>query len=56
MMSGVYEKLKVRSLVEKGRARLLSMLNRTRAFTSVDIDVAMELIESALSDPMQKDY
>jgi ribosomal protein S18 acetylase RimI-like enzyme len=56
MMSGANEKMKVRSLVEKDRARLLSMLIRTRAFTSAEIDVAMELIESVLKDPMQKDY
>jgi hypothetical protein len=48
--------MKVRSLVEKDRARLLSMLIRTRAFTSSEIDVAMELIESVLRNPMQKDY
>ena len=56
MMSGVDEKMKVRSLVERDRARLLSMLIRTRAFTSAEIDVAMELIESVLKDPVQKDY
>jgi len=48
--------IKVRSLVEKDRARLLSMLIRTRAFTSAEIDVAMELIDSVLKDPTQDDY
>jgi len=48
--------MKVRSLIEKDRARLLSMLIRTRAFTSAEIDVAMELIDSVLKDPTQKDY
>ena len=47
---------KVRSLVERDRARLLSILIRTRAFTSAEIDVAMELIDSVLNDPNQKDY
>ena len=46
----------VRSLVERDRARLLSILIRTRAFTSAEIDVAMELIDSVLNDPNQKDY
>jgi len=48
--------MKVRPLIEKDRATLLSMLIRTRAFTSAEIDVAMELIDSVLKDPMQKDY
>jgi len=48
--------MKVRSLVEKDRARLLSILIRTRSFTSAEIDVAMELIDSVLKDPTQKDY
>ncbi len=48
--------MKVRSLVERDRARLLSLLIRTRAFTSAEIDVAMELIDSVLNDPKQKDY
>ena len=48
--------MKIRSLVEKDRARLLSMLIKTRAFTSAEIDVAMELIDIVLKDPIQKDY
>jgi ribosomal protein S18 acetylase RimI-like enzyme len=48
--------MKIRSLVEKDRARLLAMLIKTRAFTSVEIDVAMELIDIVLKDPIQKDY
>ncbi len=46
----------VRSLVEKDRARLLSILIKTRSFTSAEIDVAMELIDSVLKNPAQKDY
>ena len=48
--------MKIRPLVEKDRARLLSMLIKTRAFTSEEIDVAMELIDIVLNDSMQKDY
>jgi len=48
--------MNIRSLVEKDRARLLSMLIKTRAFTSAEIDVAMELIDIVLKDPIQKDY
>ncbi len=48
--------MKIRPLLEKDRARLLSLLIRTRAFTSAEIDVAMELIDSVLKDPAQKDY
>jgi ribosomal protein S18 acetylase RimI-like enzyme len=48
--------MEIRSLVEKDRARLLSMLIKTRAFTSAEIDVAMELIDVVLKDPIQKDY
>ena len=46
--------MKIRSLVEKDRARLLSMLIKTRAFTSEEIDVAMELIDIVLKDPNPK--
>ncbi len=48
--------MKIRPLLEKDRARLLSLLIRTRAFTSAEIDVALELIDSVLKDPAQKDY
>jgi ribosomal protein S18 acetylase RimI-like enzyme len=48
--------MKIRPLVEKDRARLLSMLIKTRVFTSQEIDVAMELIDLVLNDSMQKDY
>ncbi len=47
---------KIRSLVEKDRARLLSILIKTRVFTSEEIDVAMELIDVVLKDQTQKDY
>lgn len=54
----IYENslMKTRSLVEKDRARLLSMLIKTRSFTSAEIDVAMELIDIVLKDQIQKDY
>jgi len=48
--------MKIRPLFEKDRARLLSMLIRTRSFTSAEIDVAMELIDIVLKDQIQKDY
>jgi len=48
--------MKIRPLLEKDRARLLSMLIKTRSFTSLEIDVAMELIDIVLKDPIQKDY
>ena len=48
--------MKIRPLVEKDRASLLSMLIKTRSFTSAEIDVAMELIDIVLKDQNQKDY
>jgi ribosomal protein S18 acetylase RimI-like enzyme len=48
--------VKIRPLFEKDRARLLSILIKTRAFTSAEIDVAMELIDIVLKDQNQKDY
>lgn len=48
--------MKIRPLVEKDRAGLLLMLIKTRAFTSQEIDVAMELIDIVLKDSIQKDY
>ena len=48
--------MKIRPLFEKDRASLLSLLIRTRAFTSPEIGVAMELIDIVLKDPVQKDY
>ena len=48
--------MKIRPLFEKDRAKLLSMLIKTRAFISAEIDVAMELIDIVLKDPIQKDY
>src|SRR5512135_2520890 len=55
-MSGESEMTRIRSLFEKDRARLLSMLIKTRVFTSVEIEVAMELVDSVLKDPTQRDY
>jgi ribosomal protein S18 acetylase RimI-like enzyme len=48
--------MKIRPLFEKDRATLLSMLIKTRSFTSAEIDVAMELIDIVLKDRGQKDY
>jgi ribosomal protein S18 acetylase RimI-like enzyme len=48
--------MKIRSLLEKDRAKLLSVLIKTRAFSSAEIDVAMELIDIVLKDRVQKDY
>ncbi len=48
--------MEIRSLVEKDRGRLLSMLVKTHSFTSKEIGVAMELIDNVLKDPVQKDY
>jgi ribosomal protein S18 acetylase RimI-like enzyme len=48
--------MKIRPLFEKDRATLLSMLIKTCAFTSAEIDVAMELIDIVLKDRAQKDY
>jgi ribosomal protein S18 acetylase RimI-like enzyme len=48
--------MEIRSLLEKDRAKLLSMLIRTRAFTSEEMNVAMELVDIVLKDRVQKDY
>jgi ribosomal protein S18 acetylase RimI-like enzyme len=48
--------MKIRPLVGKDRATLLSVLIKTRSFTSAEIGVAMELIDIVLKDPIQKDY
>ena len=48
--------MNLRPLLEKDRAALLSILIKTRAFTSAEIDVAMELIDIVLKDRTQKDY
>src|SRR4030065_2483117 len=48
--------MKIRPLVEKDRVGLLSVLIKTRSFTSAEIDVAMELIDLVLKDPIQNDY
>jgi ribosomal protein S18 acetylase RimI-like enzyme len=48
--------MKIRPLVEKDRASLLSMLIKTRSFASAEIDLAMELIDIVLKDQIQKDY
>ncbi len=48
--------MKIRSLARKDKAGLLSLLIRTKAFTSREIDVAMELIDIVLKDKKQRDY
>jgi ribosomal protein S18 acetylase RimI-like enzyme len=48
--------MKIRLLARKDKAGLLSLLIRTKAFTSREIDVAMELIDIVLKDKRQKDY
>jgi GNAT superfamily N-acetyltransferase len=48
--------MKIRPLVGKDRTTLLSVLTKTGSFTSAEIDVAMELIDIVLKDPIQKDY
>lgn len=48
--------MEIRSLVEKDRTKLFSMLIRTRAFTSEEMNVAMELVDRVLKDRVQKDY
>ena len=48
--------MKIRPLARKDRAGLLSLLIKTKAFTSKEIDVAMELIDIVLKDRNQKDY
>ena len=46
----------IRSLVQKDRERLHSILVSTNVFTSEEIAVAMELIDVVLKDRYQKDY
>ena len=48
--------MKIRPLLEKDSAKLLSMLIKTWAFTSAEVDVAIELIDIVLNDESQKDY
>ena len=48
--------MKIRPWVRKDRTALLSVLIKTYSFTSAEIDVAMELIDIVLKDPIHKDY
>ncbi len=48
--------MKIRLLARKDKGGLLSLLIKTKAFTSKEIDVAMELIDIVLKDKNQKDY
>jgi ribosomal protein S18 acetylase RimI-like enzyme len=48
--------MKIRPLLRKDKARLLSVLIKTKAFTSQEMGVAMELVDIVLKDKSQKDY
>jgi GNAT superfamily N-acetyltransferase len=48
--------MKIRILRESDREGLNSILTATGAFTPVEIDVAMELIDIFLKNPDQRDY
>jgi ribosomal protein S18 acetylase RimI-like enzyme len=48
--------MEVRSIVQRDRVRLLSILSKTRVFTAEEIDVAMELVDIVLNNLSQKDY
>ncbi|MEW6377738.1 MAG: GNAT family N-acetyltransferase [Thermodesulfobacteriota bacterium] len=48
--------MEIRSLAQKDRNKLHSMLLKTRFFSSEEIDVAMELIDIVLKDQSQEDY
>lgn len=48
--------MKIRSLAQRDRGKLYSMLTEVRVFTPEEIEVAMELIDIVLRDPGQKDY
>jgi ribosomal protein S18 acetylase RimI-like enzyme len=48
--------MKIRPLVLKDRAKLQSMLINSQAFTTEEVNVAMELIDIVLKDENQKDY
>jgi GNAT superfamily N-acetyltransferase len=50
------EPLTIRPLDPKDRMPLLTILRKTGAFTSQEIDVALELIDIVLKDPHQRDY
>ena len=46
----------IRSLVQKDRETILSMVKNVRYFTTEEVDVAMELVDIALRDDKQRDY
>jgi ribosomal protein S18 acetylase RimI-like enzyme len=48
--------MKIRSLIPKDRIKLRAILVETHAFSSEEIDVAMELIDIVLTDENQRDY
>jgi ribosomal protein S18 acetylase RimI-like enzyme len=50
------ERMTIRPLDPKDRMPLLAILRKTGAFTSQEIDVALELMDIALKDPHQRDY
>lgn len=48
--------MKIRPIVHEDKERLRAILHRTQMFYPKEIDVAMELIETVLNHPEQKDY
>jgi ribosomal protein S18 acetylase RimI-like enzyme len=48
--------MEIRSFILKDRAKLHSMLIDSRVFTAEEIDIAIELIDTVLTDESQKDY
>jgi ribosomal protein S18 acetylase RimI-like enzyme len=48
--------MNIRPLILKDRVKLHSMLIDSRVFTAEEIDIAIELIDTVLTDESQKDY
>ncbi|MBI5022509.1 MAG: GNAT family N-acetyltransferase [Ignavibacteriales bacterium] len=46
----------IRLLIQSDRASLKTILEETKVFSNEEIDVALELIDSVLNRPEQKDY
>jgi len=56
LKEGHKKPMTIRPLDPKDRMPVLSILRKTEAFTSQEIDVALELVDIALKDPHQRDY
>ena len=56
LKEGHKKPMTIRPLDPKDRMSVLSILRKTEAFTSQEIDVALELVDIALKDPHQRDY